>query len=352
MLAAILHEAGYRVGLFTSPHLTCVEERIQVNGESLSPPELTVLMKEVAAAADGLSPPTFFEIGTALGFLHFVRKRCDIAIIEVGLGGRFDSTNVCTPLVSIVTNIGYDHMAQLGNTLEAIAFEKAGIIKRGVPAISGVVQKGPREIVRKIAREMQAPLDETAETPLDSALAIGLAGSHQRENAACVLAAVRRLRDAGLPISESAVRQGLAAVRWPARIELIARRPTVILDTAHNVPSAEALVRTLAETFPVSGRKSAVLALSSDKQYPEILRALADHFDWFYLTKYGSNPRGVPPEKLAAALVAIDASKRVTISATSADAWRAASREATPDDLLCVTGSVFLAGELRPLLTA
>src|SRR4051794_29089504 len=143
MIASVLRAAGYRVGLFTSPHLTEVEERIQVDGAPISRAELVARMEEVAPhvlemeAEPGLPPPTFFEIGTALGFLHFVRRRCEVAVIEVGLGGRFDSTNVCRPLVSVVTNVGFDHTAQLGTTLEAIAYQKAGIIKPRVPVVSG-----------------------------------------------------------------------------------------------------------------------------------------------------------------------------------------------------------------------
>ncbi|HEY3789988.1 MAG TPA: folylpolyglutamate synthase/dihydrofolate synthase family protein, partial [Urbifossiella sp.] len=324
MLAAILGQAGYRVGLFTSPHLSHVEERIQVDGRPISREDLTARMEEVAAAASGSPPPTFFEIGTALGFLHFQRTQCDIAIVEVGLGGRFDSTNVCIPLVSIITNVGFDHMAQLGNTLEAIAFEKAGIIKRGVPIVSGISQQGPLEVVRTIAREQDAPFWEAKQPLPDPNLPIGLLGEHQRENAACAIAAVHRLRDAGLAISNVAIRAGLAAVKWPARIELVSRNPAVILDTAHNVPSAEALVRTLAESFPVAGRKSVVFAVSSDKQYPEILRILAGYFDHFHLTKYGNNPRSVPPEKLAEVLVGIGSVKNFTVHSSSVAAWQAA----------------------------
>ena len=171
MLASVLQAAGYRVGLFTSPHLTHVEERMQVNRAPISPAELTALMDDVAPAvrameADAKYPsPTFFEIGTALGFLHFVRRRCEVAVIEVGLGGRFDSTNVCRPLVSVITNVGFDHLAQLGHTLEAIAYQKAGIIKRHVPVVSGVVQPGPREVVRQVAAEMDAPLWEVDRPP-------------------------------------------------------------------------------------------------------------------------------------------------------------------------------------------
>lgn len=367
MLAAVLRAAGYRVGLFTSPHLTDVRERIQVQGEPISREELAARMAEVAAAvremeadagrAAGFSPadlpaPTFFEVGTALGFLHFRYRRCDVSVIEVGLGGRFDSTNVCRPLVSVVTNVGLDHTAQLGNTLAAIAFEKAGIVKRGVPVVSGVTQPGPREVVRRIAEELNAPLTEplAALPPSAAGYTVGLPGPHQRENARVAVAAVECLRGAGLPIPDAAVQAGLARVRWPARVELVSRRPTVILDTAHNVPSVEALVRTLAESFPVPGRKAVVFAVSSDKQFPEMLRVLAGHFDQFHLCQFGNNPRCVPPVRLAEVLAEVAPGRPATVHATSAEAWAAARAAAGPDDLVCVTGSVFLAGELRPVL--
>jgi dihydrofolate synthase/folylpolyglutamate synthase len=180
-------------------------------------------------------------------------------------------------------------------------------------------------------------------------LALGLRGEHQAANAAVALAAIERLRENSFSISDSTIEAGLREVRWPARIELISERPTVILDTAHNVPSAEALVRTLRESFPVPGRKSVVFAVSSDKQHADILRVLAGFFDHFHLTKYGNNPRCVPPEKLAATLAELNS--LFTIHPTAADAWVAARSAASPDDLLCVTGSVFLAGELQSHLT-
>ena len=163
MLDAVLRAARYRTGLFTSPHLVRVEERIAVDGEPISPAELAVRMAEVAPAVRELDagpgpPPTFFEISTALGFLHFTCRRVELAVIEVGLGGRFDSTNVCRPLVSIVTSVGLDHTAQLGPTLEAIAFQKAGIIKPRVPVVIGVTTSGPRGVIERIALEKQAPV--------------------------------------------------------------------------------------------------------------------------------------------------------------------------------------------------
>jgi dihydrofolate synthase/folylpolyglutamate synthase len=164
------------------------------------------------------------------------------------------------------------------------------------------------------------------------------------------VAAIEHLRDTGMPISDAVVARGLAEVKWPARIELVSERPVVILDTAHNVPSAEALVNTLRESFPVRGTKRVVFAVSSDKQFADILRILAGYFDHLHLTKYGNNPRSVPPERLAEALAAVAPGKPFTAHATSLDAWHAARAAAGEGDLVCVTGSVFLAGELRPVL--
>jgi dihydrofolate synthase/folylpolyglutamate synthase len=338
--------------------------------------ELAARMDEVAPVvreleAGGAPGITFFEIGTALGFLHFCYHRCDIAVIEVGLGGRFDSTNVCNPLVSVITNVGFDHMAQLGNTLEAIAYQKAGIIKPRVPVVSGVTQPGPREVIRTVTAEMNAPLFESKRdfdsvyfkgsghpmvvlnTPQfhDRWFILDLFGEHQAANAAVAVATIERLRDTGMPISDAAVFRGLANLNWPARIEVVSRNPVVILDTAHNVPSAEALVQTLGESFPDCGTKRVVFAVSSDKQYAEMLRVLAGYFDHFHLTKYGNNPRCVPPEKLAATLAEVAPGKPFTTHATSAAAWAAARAATGTPDLVCVTGSVFLAGELRSVLS-
>src|SRR5262245_14906717 len=351
MIASILRAAGYRVGLFTSPHLEHVEERIQVDGIPISHAELAARMDEVAGAVGAPdshgAPITFFEIGTALGFLHFCYRRCDIAVIEVGLGGRFDSTNVCTPLVSVLTNVGFDHTAQLGKTLEEIAYQKAGIIKRRVPVVSGVTQDGPREVIRRVAAEVNAPLWEVSRDAKRSTPA--LLGAHQVANAAVAVATIDRLRDTGMPIPDSAIDRGLAIVRWPARIEPVFEPPVVILDTAQHVPSVEALVVTLRESFPVPGRKAVVFAVSADKNYAEMLRVLAGYFDHFHLTRYG-NPRCVPPEKLAAVLAEVAPGKPFTTHLTAAAAWAAARSAAGENDLLCITGSVFLAGELRPVV--
>jgi dihydrofolate synthase/folylpolyglutamate synthase len=302
-------------------------------------------------------------------------------VIEVGLGGRFDSTNVCNPLVSVITNVGFDHMAQLGETLEEIAYQKAGIIKRRVPVVSGVTQPGPREVVRKVAAEAGSPLWEIdrevdydygwreptggrtpsrveplwvrAVTPhgVFAPAPLKLLGEHQAVNAVLAIATAHQLRDAGLGIPDSSIARGLATVSWPARVEVLSERPTVVLDCAHNVPSSESLVWTLSQSISTSGRKAVVFAVSADKQYGEMLRLLAGYFDHFHLTTYG-NPRCVPPSKLAEVLAEVAPGKAFTTHATGRDAWAAAHAVAGENDLVCVTGSMFLAGELRPVVCA
>jgi dihydrofolate synthase/folylpolyglutamate synthase len=381
MLASILRRAGYRTGLFTSPHLVSVTERVQVDGEPVTRDELTALLYDVRAAvrAGGLSP-TFFEIATALGFLHFVRRRADIAVIEVGLGGRLDSTNVCRPLVAVITSISYDHTQMLGSKLASIAAEKAGIVKPGVPVVSGATVPEAREVIERVCRERRAPLWQLGldfryeyepgsvtadrvtpprvrvhspqygldDPPAALPLKLALLGEHQAENAAVAATVVDRLRAAGLRIPMAAVCAGLAQVQWPARLEVIGRRPLVVLDCAHNVASAVALVETLRASFPPA-RRWLVFAGSGDKDLAGMFRVLAPHFQHFLLTAYTTSTRAVPPERLAAILQSV-ADVPHTICAASAEALQAARAAAGPDDLICITGSVFLAGELRPLL--
>lgn len=376
MLASVLQAARYRVGLFTSPHLSDVTERIQVDGVPISHEELAVRLRELAEAirpmessGDPLRVPTFFEIATALGFSHFLCRQVDIAIVEVGLGGRFDSTNVCTPLVSVITNISFDHMAQLGDKLALIASEKAGIIKPGRPVVSTADAPEAQAVIERIAAERQAPLrllgrdfqfeyrtqppgvrvrtrlKEWPWIPLRN-----LYGHHQAANASGVVAVVEELRKLGLSIGDAAVSDGLSSAKWPARLEVTGQRPTVLLDCAHNVASAEALVDTIQESFPVAGKKHLILAVSSDKQVAEMLQVLGPKFDYFYLTRYGNNPRCFPPEQAASLLKSAVPDAHISQHAVAANALAAAKAAAGADDLIVVSGSVFLAGELRPLL--
>jgi dihydrofolate synthase / folylpolyglutamate synthase len=378
MLAAVLRQAGYRTGLFTSPHLCRVEERFQVDGSSITADELTTLLNEVRQAVGGSPHPaiTFFEAATAVGFLHFMRRRVDAAVVEVGLGGRLDSTNVCRPVVTVITSISLDHMRQLGGSITAIAVEKAGIIKSGRPTVSGATAPEARPVVERICRERGSALrqlgvdfhckyesgriGEPAERrPRMQAttrervwpwMELNLLGEHQADNAALVVACVEELRAQGWTISDAATAAGLAGTIWPARMEVLGRRPLVVLDCAHNPASAEALTQTLLTSFPPC-RRLLVFAGSSDKDIGGMFRVLAPHFAHVFLTPYLGSARSTPPEQLADLWRAAGGAAAILCRAP-ADAWKSARRMANADDLICVTGSIFLAGEMRPLLLA
>jgi dihydrofolate synthase/folylpolyglutamate synthase len=377
MLASVLRQAGYRTGLFTSPHLCRPEERFQVDGQSILPGELAQLLGEIRDAVQrprAAAPPTFFEVATAVGFLHFVRRRVDAAVLEVGLGGRLDSTNVCLPVLAVITSISYDHTAVLGDRLASIAREKAGIIKPGRPVVSGATAAEPRAVIEAVARQRRAPLcqldvdfhfrhqpgrvsaDETVRPRVQvttrartwPVLELNLHGAHQAANAAVMVACVEELRRQGWHLGDAAVARGLREVDWPARLEVVRRVPLTVLDCAHNIASAVALVETLEASFPPA-RRLLVFASSNDKDVAGMFRVLGSRFDQVFMTRYSDGSRAVAPEQLAELWRAASAAP-VTVCPTATDALEAARAAAAADDLVCVTGSVFLAGELRPRL--
>jgi dihydrofolate synthase/folylpolyglutamate synthase len=373
MLAAVLQRSGYRTGLFTSPHLCAVEERFLVNDRPISEAELTALLNEVRAAAGRVPDLTFFEVASAVGFLHFVRNRVDVAVFEVGLGGRFDSTNVCMPMVSVITSISFDHTRQLGNRLSSIAREKAGIIKPGRPVLSGATAPEARQVIQETARMRRSKLKQIGEDfhytyepasvgpggVLPSrvevrtrrrtwpTLHLNLHGEHQAANAALVIACVEELRHLGLSVTDQAVTEGLAEVHWPARMELLHCQPYVVLDCAHNTASAEAVIETLQHTYPPA-RRHLIFAASNDKDLPGMCKILAPHFENVIVTRFQSNPRCADPEEVAGLFEANGA--RATVVEPTQRAWEVVSTLTQPDDLICITGSVFLAGELRPVV--
>jgi dihydrofolate synthase/folylpolyglutamate synthase len=361
MLAAVAERAGYRVGLFTSPHLTRLEERFQVDGVPISRDELTQAITDVKAAAERgrRMTPTFFEICTAIGLLHFRRRAVTAAVLEVGLGGRLDSTNVCRPVLSVITSISYDHTKLLGDKLASIAREKAGIIKPGRPVVSGVTVPEPKAVIEEVARQRKAPLVRLGEefnyeyrpgfVDRERArvrvtgwpwLELNLWGEHQAANAAVVVACVEELRRQGWTLPDEAVAAGLGEVVWTARMEVVRRDPYVVLDCAHNGASALALVRTLEASFP-AGPRTLVFAVSNDKDVAGMFVHLRPAFSRAIFTRYTNNPRAVPP----AELVRLWGGGEVIEPPT--EAVRAAI---AGGDLVCVSGSVFLAGELRPVL--
>jgi dihydrofolate synthase/folylpolyglutamate synthase len=294
--------------------------------------------------------------------------------MEVGLGGRLDSTNVCRPLVSVITSISFDHTHLLGDRLADIAVEKGGIIKPGRPVISGATVPEARPVIERLSRERGAPLRQlgvdfrytytpgkaTATQTQRSRVSViterrrwpdfelNLLGDHQAANAAVAVACIETLQAEGWHASDAPVAAGLAEVSWPARLEVVGRRPLIVLDCAHNVASALALVRTLHASFP-RARRLLIFAGSSDKDLAGMFRVLSPHFTHVFLTRYSNSSRSVSPERLAEVLRA-NGGLPATLCAAPTDAYNAARAAAGPDDLIVITGSVFLAGELRPLL--
>jgi len=383
MLAAALSAHGIRTGLFCSPHLHRLEERFAIDGVMATSEELIALTDAVrpaveqldADSSDALSRgPTFFEITTAMGLLHFARKQAEAVVLEVGMGGRLDSTNVVHPELSVITTISFDHTKQLGNTLEQIATEKAGILKRDRPAMSGVTQPEARAAIRRIAAERRCRLREVevdyqyqfhpASPPLDrptpgqvqvrtwardwGVLDVPLLGAHQAGNVALVLASLDALAERGWSIDPEVVTRGFSRVQWPARVEVLGEAPWVVVDCSHNVASAQALADTLRSCFPTT-RRTLIFGTSRDKDLRGQLEALVPCFDQFIATRYLENPRSVPAEEVAEALRELGCSP-VQTTEEPAEALEVARRLTDPGSLICATGSLFLAAETRALL--
>jgi dihydrofolate synthase/folylpolyglutamate synthase len=384
MTAAILAATGYRSGLYSSPHLERLEERIAVDGRQVSPEQLAHLVERIRPAVAemdrhaeaGRPGPTYFEILTAMALVHFAEQGVEWAVLEVGLGGRLDSTNICRPAVAVITSISYDHTRQLGSTLTAIAGEKAGIIKPSVPVVSGVVEDEPRRVIDEVAARHGCSLArlgrdfsieyrparglerEAACGQFDfeyrgpraahayRAVELSLLGAHQAANAAVALATIAELNAQGAKVPEAAMRRGLAAVSWPARVEVVSRRPTVVLDAAHNVASVEAFAAALDESFAAAER-ILVFATTRDKDAAGMLRVLLPRFDRAVLTRYANNPRGLPAEELAE-LAAGCSDRQFQVAPDPAAAWEVARSWATAESLIGITGSFFIAAEMRP----
>lgn len=389
MTAAILSACGYRTALFTSPHLHQPEERLQIDGRPCSQDEFAALVEQVIPAAEEMDRqaaggeevgPTYFEILTAAAMKHFAARRVDFAVLEVGLGGRLDATNVCRPLVSVITSISFDHTEQLGHTLAAIAGEKAGIVKPGTPVVSGVSEQEARNVVRRRCEQQNARLLElgrdfwceyhgpgkvaavrpTAHVDFRFSAAgidreyrrlpLPLLGKHQANNAALSLAALVELERLGFRVPEEAVRRGLAELRWPARIEVLAVRPAVVLDSAHNRASAEALLAAMRESFDAR-RRLLLFATAADKDVAGMLSVLPPQFDCVVFTRFRTNPRAMAPEQLSRTAERLTGRQcKVIDDPTLAIEWL--WNTAGSEDLICITGSFYLAAELRPWILA
>lgn len=356
MTASILQAAGYRTGLFTSPYIKVFNERMMVDGTMISNEELVELTAFVRPIADGMEDkPTEFELITAIAFLYFKRHRCDVVVLEAGMGGRLDSTNVIAgPLLSVITGVALDHVAFLGDTVEKIAAEKAGIIKDGCPVLYGGEDTVAEAVVAAVAAEKGVPyrrVDRSSlcvtSADLEGAcfsydgyedLTLPLLGLYQPHNAATVLTAVGLLRQQGMAISDEAVRKGLATVYWPGRFEVLSRQPLVIFDGAHNAEGIAAAVKSIRHYFP--DRKVYVLTgVLQDKDYPAIAADLARVASRaFVLTP--DNPRALAGETYAALLadLGVAATAYDSITAAYGAARDAAAKDGVP---LCCLGSLY-----------
>ena len=373
MAASILHAAGYRVGMYTSPHLSSFTERIVVDGQPIGVGDVVRLIESLRPIAEGMASkpdlghPTFFELSTAMAFKYFEERGVDYAVVEVGMGGRLDATNVIDAEVAVITNVSLEHTKYLGDTVIEIAGEKAGIIKPGSTLITAVEQPEILELLEGICHDRDAEIyvvdrdiryrrlrhslegqwfnlqglrDDYRE------LFIPLLGGHQLRNASCAVGAVETLSLHGVEVPPEAVREGLRKTRWPGRLEVVQRKPLTILDCAKDPKAMENLAAVLREDFSYD-RLIAVVSISRDKDIPRIIRALASVASHFIITRHGVMGRAAEPEAIAVEVERF--SKPYEIVEDVRSAVRRALEIAGGDDLILVTGSVFTVGEARCL---
>lgn len=380
--ASILQQAGYKVGLYTSPHLVDYAERIQVNRQPISHADLADVLEEVKIAVARVPEITTFEITTAIAFVYFARQKVDIAVLEVGLGGRLDATNVVDPIVSVITAISYDHQAVLGNTLAAIAGEKAGIIKEGRPVVTSTQTSEALDVLARVAKEHNSPLIQVGrdvhyasishdldgqscwiwsaedQPHMDAFLEQGescgwkpllykipLLGGHQLENLATAYSAVRMVQSSGFRISEDAIRAGMEKVYWPGRFEIISREPMIVLDSAHNRDSALKLRLTLDDYLP--GRDVVLLfGASEDKDVRGMLIDLMPRVTSVVATQ-SVHPRALPADEIVRFAHQMGRKARAIVPLE--DAFQYALDTIQPGQVILAAGSIFLAAAVRDL---
>lgn len=369
MIASMLRNCGYAVGVYTSPHLVDIRERVQIDGQSIGKTDFIETLREVAEAGAKLpEEPTFFELLTAVGFKHFAEQAVDIAVIEVGLGGRLDSTNVIVPLVSVVTGIDLDHTKLLGGTRQAIAREKAGIFKKGVPALFFEQDPAVDAVMREMATELGADLrivnkdiefsSRFCVTPEEGPhtrvcmytktsrlehLPVPLPGEHQAVNCGLALAAVDILKGYGFELPEDKLTAGLAATRVPGRMELVSDRPRILCDGAHNPAAMNALMRCVGAHVPYDSMVC-VFGCCADKDIGEMLDKVNLGADKVIFTRATGTPRAAAPDDLQK-LFQERSGKMSQIARTVPEAIEMAIRAVSREDLICVTGSFYVVGE-------
>ena len=334
MIDSILRAQGYRTGLFTSPHLVSFRERIQMNGELISEDAVARGLTSIRELVEDWDPhPTFFEIATALGLLHFEETHCEFVVLETGMGGRLDATNAITPLVSVITPIDLDHQKWLGNSLGEIAGEKAGIIKPGVPVVAAEQAAEAESVIRTRALAVGASLEFFER---DHNGEVALAGAHQKRNATLALAA---LHAAGVDLSPANIHAGLTSVRWPARFQKWNER--LVIDGAHNPAGARVLAETWRENFG-EAKATLILGLLRDKNAADIYRALAPVTSSVILPRFRGE-RVLPPAELAEIVSAASPETKIILAESCAEALALATKV---EGQILVAGSLHLAGEM------
>jgi len=370
IISSIVKTAGFKVGLYTSPHLVHFQERMRIDGELISQKAVCHLLERMkpiirkVATTEGYQHPTFFEVITAMAFLYFYENHADFSIIEVGLGGRLDATNVCQPLVSVISHIDYDHMDRLGNTLTEIAREKGAIIKDKTFVVNAKQYPEVHEAIKAIAEEKQALLYSVGEE-INPSLThsdlkgndfhysgiyhrfkdfhVPLAGEYQVENASMAIAVAELLNHMGYQVSEHDIIEGLKNSRWPGRFEIVQKQPMVILDGAHNPNGVAQFIKNL-KKLVLDKRIIAVLGIFSDKDYYRILKNIVPFVDQLILTM-ANNPRATPTHILAREAGRYISHEKITEKTTVDAAIQESFRIAKKDDVICITGSLYTVGE-------
>ena len=369
--ASILEAAGFKVGLYTSPHLERFNERIKVNRVEISDEDTARLLTEARKIFEEMvsypkpMPLRFFDILTGVCFKYFEEQKVDFGVIEVGLGGRLDATNLINPLVSVITNIGYEHVNILGPTLEDIAHEKAGIIKKNTPVVTGESNPNITDVFKKTTYELGSELFVVAQSAQYQRISTGqdgqifnlktpqreyrglripLFGMHQILNATTSVLAIEALSKSGIDISQSSIKTGLQNVYWPARLEIIHNKPTIILDCAKDAEATEAVKETIKSDLN-NHRTIAVISMSSDKNIEGMISNISEVADRFILTKHSVTYRAAEPDRLIKEVVKYRKPYEVYLNRD--EAFKHAVDIADPDDMILVIGSVYLAGDAR-----
>lgn len=362
MTAAILQASGYKVGLYSSPHLQDFRERFQINQQMVSQEDVAQIVYDLKPLFEAVEELTWFEVTTALAFEYFARQGVDMAVIEVGLGGRLDATNVVRPVVSIITSLSYDHIHLLGNSLASIAAEKGGIIKHRVPLVSAPQDPEALEVLERICQDRQAPMTLVGrEWPYTSypveltgqrIVANGveyrtpLIGQHQAINTAVVTAAIEHVRQAGIAVPETALHEGLASVSWPGRLEIVQQNPALVFDAAHNRASARCLRETLQALF---GERPLMLVFGAkgDKDIIGMMDELLPYVDHLVITQ-AIDSRAEGTDTLVTIARHTGYTGPITVQPVVGEAVQFAL--ANTKGMVCITGSLYVVGEARTVL--